>query len=64
MKWRPIEPFWRTIEVDDVTPQIFRAFYKWRRARKTPQGTVPKNHSIHKDVIVIRQILKYAIEEG
>jgi hypothetical protein len=64
MKWSTIEPFWRTIEVEDVTPQTFRAFFKWRRGRKTPQGTKPKNHSIHKDVMIVRQVLKYAIEEG
>jgi hypothetical protein len=63
-KWNPIEPYWRTIEVADVTAATFRNFYQWRKRRKTPQGTVPKNHSIHKGVMVIRQVLKYAIEEG
>jgi hypothetical protein len=64
MKWNTIENYWRTIEVGDVTPQTFRDFYKWRRRKKTPAGTVVKNHSIHKDMMVIRQVLKYAIEEG
>jgi hypothetical protein len=64
MKWNTIENYWRTIEVGDVTAQTFRDFYKWRRRKKTPAGTVVKNHSIHKDMMVIRQVLRYAIEEG
>ena len=63
MKWSTIENFWRTIEVGDVTAQTFRDFYRWRRSRKTPAGTVIKNHSLHKDMMVIRQVLKYTIEE-
>ena len=30
MKWSTIEPFWRTLEVQDITPQTFRDFYRWR----------------------------------
>lgn len=64
MKWSTIADFWRTIEVADVTPQTFRDFFAWRRRRKTPQGTRIKNHSLHKDVMVIRQVLTHAIEDG
>lgn len=63
-KWNAIENFWRTREVDDVTPQTFREFYKWRRTKRTRLGTVVKNHTLHKYMMVIRQVLKYAIEEG
>ena len=63
MKWSTIADFWRTMAVTDVTPQVFRQFYTWRRRHKTPQGTVIKNNSIHKDMMVVRQVLNYAIEE-
>lgn len=59
-KWSPIESFWRTIDVKDVTDHTFDKFYDWRRARKTRQKTVLRNHSLHKDAMVIRQVLKFA----
>jgi len=64
MKWSTIADYWRTIVVTDVNAQTFRDFYTWRRRHKTPQGTTVKNHTLHKDMMVIRQVLKYAIEEG
>jgi hypothetical protein len=63
MKWSTIADFWRTQVVTDVNAATFREFYKWRRRHKTPQGTTIKNLSLHKDMMVIRQVLKYAIEE-
>jgi integrase len=64
MKWSTIKSFWGPLVVTDITPQTFKEFYAWRRKTKTPAGTVIKPHSLHKDVMVIRQILKFAIEEG
>jgi integrase len=62
-KWSAIAEFWRTWTVTEVTTQTFKEFYAWRRRRKTPLGTVPTNHTLHKDMMVIRQLLTYAIEE-
>lgn len=64
MKWSTIADFWRTIRVTDVTPETFEEFFTWRRRYKTRSKTTVKNHTIHKDVMVIRQILKFAIQKG
>jgi integrase len=64
MKWSTIQDFWRTLVVTEITTRTFRDFYAWRRRMKTRTGETVKNHSIHKDMMVIRQTLKYAIEEG
>jgi integrase len=64
MKWSTIQPFWRALSVDDITAQTFRDFYVWRRRMRTKQGTRIKNHSLHKDVMIIRQTLTFALEEA
>jgi hypothetical protein len=64
MKWGPIQHFWRAIDITEIAAQTFRDFYAWRRKQKTPQKTTITNHSLHKDRMVIRQILKFAVEEG
>ena len=61
MKWSTIADFWRTIRVTDVTADTFDDFYAWRRRYKTKAKTTIKNHTIHKDMMVIRQVLKRAI---
>jgi hypothetical protein len=58
-RWSPIKRFWQTIRLFEVGPRTFREFYTWRR-RMSP-GITP--HSLHKDVIVIRVILKHAMAE-
>ena len=63
MKWSTIQHFWRTLKVTDINAKTFREFYTWRRRRKTRTKTTIRNHSLHKDVMVVRQVLKYAIEE-
>jgi len=63
MKWGPIAAFWETKVVTEINASTFKEFYRWRRAQKTRFDEAPKNHTIHKDVILLRQILKYAIEE-
>ncbi len=64
MKWGPIAQFWRTIDVAEVTTPKLKEFVKWRRRHRTKEGEPVKAHTIHKDLIAVRQILKYAIEEG
>jgi integrase len=59
-KWSPIADFWRTLLVRDITPQTFREFYTWRRSRSKPAVS---NHTLHKDVVLIRQVLKFALEQ-
>jgi hypothetical protein len=63
MKWSPIKEFWRTIRVTDINAATFKDFYRWRRTGSTRTGTKLKNHTLHKDVILLRQLLKYAHEE-
>jgi hypothetical protein len=58
-RWGPIADFWRTEVITEVTPLTFRAFFKWRRKRL--KTITP--HTLHKDVVLIRQVLKHAIEE-
>lgn len=59
MKWSAIALFWEAKRVSEITPQTFKEFYRWRRVSKQP----PKNPTLHQDVVLIRQILKYAVEE-
>jgi hypothetical protein len=59
MKWSPIRDFWRALRLREIGPQTFRDFYSWRR-KHSARGV--GNHSIHKDVILIRQVLKHAVE--
>lgn len=58
MRWGPIQGFWRVVRVADVTAKTFREFYRWRRTHSKVG-----NHTLHKDKIAIRQILKHAVEE-
>jgi len=69
-KWDPIAGFWRAIRLSTVGPKTFRDFYIWRRKnfRKfvhTGNGKEHKltNNTIHKDKILIRQVLKHAVHE-
>lgn len=58
MKWRPIREFWGTREIAETTSETFREFYAWRRRQKVV------NHTIHKDVVLIRQVLRHAEERN
>jgi integrase len=60
-RWGPIHAFWQAVRISDVNAKTFREFYKWRQKYATRTDTI-KPHTLHKDVTVIRQILKYAIE--
>jgi integrase len=57
-KWAPIADYWKALQVRDVSAQTFREFYAWRRRKHV------SNHTIHKDVVLVRQVLKRAIEDG
>lgn len=56
-RWGPIAGFWRSLEVTTITSQTFLDFFKWRR--RTSKGIKP--HTLHKDVTLIRQVLKFAV---
>lgn len=56
-RWSPIADYWRTIKPRDITAQTFRDFYTWRRRKHV------SNNTLHKDVVLVRQVLKHAIEE-
>jgi integrase len=51
-----IADFWRSKTLSTVSAQTFKEFYTWRRGRDKV-----KNHTLHKDVVLIRQILKHAM---
>jgi hypothetical protein len=55
-KWSAIAAFWRARLLSTINTDTFKEFFAWRRRSKI------KNHTLHKDVVVIRQILKCAIE--
>lgn len=61
-KWAPIAPFWRSRAVSSIKTQTFREFFTWRRSRNKRVDAV-KNHTVHKDTVLVRQILKHAVEE-
>lgn len=63
MKWSPIKAYWQTIQVTDINAATFKDFYRWRRTGTTRKGTKIRNHTVHKDIILLRQLLKYAREE-
>lgn len=52
MRWGPIQHFWRSKALSEITSETFSQFFTWRKTVKA--------HTIHKDVCLIRQILKYA----
>lgn len=59
MRWGPIQHFWRPIVVSEIDTQTFKAFYRWRRQR----GAITPN-TLHKDVVLVRQLLKHAMLQG
>ena len=54
-----VRDFWAHRRVDEITPAVFREFYAKRRSVDKV-----KEHTLHKDVIHIRQILKHCVETG
>ena len=60
-KWGPVADFWRALTLSTVGTQTFKAFYAWRR--RNPKHPI-KNHTLHKDVVLIRQVLKYALNSS
>jgi len=63
-KWGAVGPFWRGIVVTDVAPQLFRDYYFQRRRVKTQYKSPPSNGTLKKDAILLRLILKHAVENG
>lgn len=57
-KWSPIADYWKALLVREVSTQTFRDFYVWRRRKHV------SNHTLHKDVVLVRQVLKRAIEDN
>lgn len=51
-RWGPIQHFWRTLKLTEITSDTFDQFYRWRKNVKA--------HTLHKDVCCVRQVLKYA----
>jgi len=62
MRWGPIRGYWKTVRLHDVAPKTFHIYYAWRRKRK--HGKVTSNSTLHKDLCLIRQILRHACEQG
>lgn len=51
-RWGPIQHYWRTLKLTEITSDTFDSFYRWRK------GVKP--HTLHKDLCCVRQVLKYA----
>jgi hypothetical protein len=62
MKWSAMKDFWATKTPSEITAQTFREFYAWRRRHSRVERL--KNHTLHKDMMVVRQILKFAVQES
>ena len=56
-QWGPIKGFWAHHDIRRVSPKVFRQFYAKRREHDIG------NHTLHKDITLVRQILKHAAEE-
>ncbi len=56
-KWGPIADYWKALLVREVSTQTFRDFFVWRRRKHV------SNHTLHKDVVLVRQVLKRALED-
>lgn len=51
-RWGPIQHFWRTFKLQEITSETFERFYGWRKNVTA--------HTRHKDLCCVRQVLKYA----
>lgn len=58
-RWEPIADVWRPVSVRAVNARTFREFFVWRRKGVKGVGV----NTLHKDCVLIRQILKYAVEQ-
>jgi hypothetical protein len=58
-RWSPIEDFWKNVRLIEIGPKTFRDFYVWRRRHTKDIGA----HTLHKDNVLVRQVLKYGIEQ-
>ena len=54
-----VEDFWAHRRIDEITPIVFREFYAQRR---NVDGV--KEHTLHKNVIHIRQVLTHCVENA
>lgn len=62
-KWGAMTAFWRGVAVTEVTPKLIREYYARRRRHRTQMDTVVTNNTLHKDAVLLRQILTHGIEE-
>ena len=56
-RWSPIEHFWESVRLVEIGPKTFRDFYVWRRRQTRGVGA----HTLHKDIVLVRQVLKHGI---
>ena len=60
-RWNVIREFFKTVDVDAVNTPLLKEFLRWRHQHaRCPL----KDHTLHKDLVTIRRILKHAIDEG
>ena len=55
--WGPLRLFWGERDIGSITPTVFKEFYALRRSSGIG------NHTLHKNITLIRQILKHCAEE-
>lgn len=61
-EWDVISPFFKTLDLDAVNTPLLKEFIRWRQTHNT-RGPV-KPHTLHKNLVCVRRILKHAVEEG
>lgn len=63
VKWNKVREYFTAMDVADVSSKTLNDFIKWRKAQVTASGTRISNHTVHKDLVTIRQVLKWAAYE-
>jgi integrase len=58
-KWSPIRDFWAQRLVTEIKPKTFLEFFQWRR-----KNDHVSNSTLHKDVVLVRQLMKHAADQG
>jgi integrase len=62
LQWSVISPYFKTMDLDAVTTPVLKEFLRWRQRTGT-RGPV-KPHTLHKNLVCVRRILRWSAEEG
>ncbi|HUR33381.1 MAG TPA: phage integrase SAM-like domain-containing protein, partial [Vicinamibacterales bacterium] len=63
-KWSVLSRFFAAMDLDGVTTPVLKDFVKWRKRRAAEKEQTLVPHTLRKDFVTLRRILKHAAEEG